>query len=224
MRLQEKNFMNARILMGIVLIFAVQNVGGQIAEPIKSPTVSTDRATNESVSSDELAVYAAILDSLSQLNANSHLLISDKTSTFSCGESTGNGLSIAGCNGLRNSTETPSDRMAIVARDLPDLQKDTLREFLNANQQYVSIAHRISSSADYYIFNDREIPKDWKYSFLVYLSRVGFNHEHTEALVNVGGFSYADSNLSEGHYVVLRKLAGKWKLGGTSVVWKLAGN
>lgn len=216
--------MYARILMGIALIFAVQNVGGQITELTKSPAKSTDRATNESVSSDELAVYAAILDSLSQLNANSHLLIADKTSTFACGESTGNGLSIAGCNGLRNSTETPSDRIAIVARDLPELQKDTLSEFLNANQQYVSITHKIPSSADYYLFNERDIPKDWKYSFLVYLSRVGFNREHTEALVNVGLFSYANSSLSEGHYVELQKLAGKWKLGGTSVVWKLAAN
>jgi hypothetical protein len=113
--------------------------------------------------------------------------------------------------------------MAIVARDLPDLQRDTFGEFLKANQKYVSITHKIPSSADYYLFNDREMPKDWKYSFLVYLSRVGFNHEHSEALVNVGVFSYADSSLSEGHYVALRKLAGKWTLGGTSVVWKLAG-
>ena len=213
--------MYARILMGAALIFAVQNVCGQITEPIKP---STDRATNKTASSDELAVYAAILDSLSQLNPNSHFLIADKTSTFTCGESTGNGLSIAGCNGLRNSNETPSDRMVIVARDLPELQKEMLGEFLNANQQYVSITHKIPSSANYYLFNDREKPKDWKYSFLVYLSRVGFNRERTEALLNVGIFSYADSNLSEGHYVVLRKIAGKWTLGETSVVWKLAAN
>jgi hypothetical protein len=213
--------MYARILIGVVLIFAVQNVCGQIAEPSKS---SPDKATSETASSDELVVYAAILDSLSQLKADSHFLIADKTSTFTCGESTGNGLAIAGCNGLRNSNETPSDRMAIVKRDLPELQKDTLREFLNANQQYVSITHKIPSSANYYLFNDPEKPKDWKYSFLVYLSRVGFNREHTEALVNVGIFSYADSSLSEGHYLVLRKAAGKWTLGGTSVVWKLSGN
>jgi len=114
--------------------------------------------------------------------------------------------------------------MAIVKRDLPELQKDTLREFLNANQQYASITHRISSSANYYLFNDAEKPKDWKYSFLVYLSRVGFNRGHTEALVNIGVFSYANSSLSEGHYVELQKVAGKWKVGGTSVVWKLAAN
>jgi hypothetical protein len=111
-----------------------------------------------------------------------------------------------------------------VTRDLPELQKDTLREFLDANQQCVSITHKIPSNADYYLFNDSELPKAWKYSFLLYLSRVGFNREHTEALVNVGRFSYGDSNLSEGHYVVLRKLAGKWTLGGTSAVWKLMAN
>jgi hypothetical protein len=213
--------MYSHILMGAVLMFAAQNVRGQSAEPSRS---STDRATNEAASSDELVVYAAILDSLGRVDANSRFLIADKTSTFSCGESTGNGLSIAGCNGLRNSNETPSDRMAIVTRDLRGLQKDTLREFLSANQQCVSITHKIPSDADYHLFNDPEIPKAWKYSLLVYLSRVGFNREHTEALVNLGLFSYADRNLSEGHYVVLRKLAGKWVLGETSAVWKLTAN
>jgi hypothetical protein len=210
------------ILMGAALVFAARSASGQIAEPAKS---HSDRATKSmTASSDELVVYATILDSLSQLNVNSHLLIAEKTLTFACGGSTGNGLSIAGCNGLRNSTETPSDRMAIVARDLPDLKKDTLREFLNANQHCVFVPHKIPSSADYYLFSDLARPKEWKYSFLVYLSRVGFNLQHTEALVNVGVFSYSDSNLSEGHYVVLRKLAGKWTLGGTSAVWKLTPN
>jgi hypothetical protein len=213
--------MHARILMGIMLVFAVQTAYGQVSEPVKS---SADRPASETVSPDEMLVYAAILDSQSRINANGHFLIADKTSTFSCGEPTGNGFSIGGCNGLRDTSETPSDRMVIVARDLPELQKDTLREFANANQQYALITHKIPSSADYYLFNDREMPKDWKYSFLLYLSRVGFNREHTEALVNVGLFSYADSSLSEGHYLALRKLAGKWTLGGTSAVWKLAAN
>lgn len=189
-----------------------------------SPMVAQPRAIAETASPDELEVYAAILDSLSSHDANSHFLIADKTSTFSCGEANGNGLSIDGCNGLRTSNETPSDRVAIVRRDLPELHEDTLNEFLVANQQFVSIAHKIPSNADYFLFNDPEIPKSWKYSFLVYLSRVGFNPEHTEALVNLGLFSASDSTLSEGHYVELHKIGGQWKLGRTSAVWKLAAN
>lgn len=204
-----------------VKAFALKAGAAMFMSVCFSASVAQAGTAGEKASSDELVVYAAILDSLSKLDANSHFLIADKTSTFACGEADGNGLSVGGCNGLRTSNETPADRLAIVVRDLPELRKNTLGEFLSVNQQCASIAHKIPSSADYHLFNDSDIPKTWKYSFLVYLSRVGFNPEHTEALVNVGLFSYADGNLSEGYYVVLRKLAGKWTLGGTSAVWKL---
>jgi len=213
--------MYAQMLIVAVLVCAVQNMYGQIPGRIKTSENSSSQTT---VNFDELVVYATILDSMSESNANSHFLIADKTLTFACGEGDGNGLSIAGCNGLRSSTESPIERMAILARDLPNLQKDVLSAFVTANQKYATILHNIPSRSDYFLFNDSAKPKDWTYSFLVYLSRVAFNQEHTEALVNVGVFSYMDSQLSEGHYVVLRKLAGKWKIGETSVVWKLSGN
>jgi len=85
--------------------------------------------------------------------------------------------------------------MVIVTRDLPELQKDTLREFHNANQQCVSITHKIPSNADYYLVSTTwKSPKAWKYSFPCISVTSRINREHTEALVNVGLFSYADSN------------------------------
>lgn len=182
------------------------------------------QAASQETSPDELAVYAAVLDSSPHLVKGSHLLIANKTSTFGCDESDSNGLSIGGCNGLRNSGETPADRMSIVLRDLPVLQKSTVEEFQRTNQHYVSLHHNLPAQSDYYFFNDPGIPKSWKYSFLVYFSRVGFNPEHTQALVNVGLFSATDANQSEGYYLVLSKSDGKWLLGGTSAVWKLNPN
>jgi hypothetical protein len=183
--------------------------------------VALAQRSAEAINSDELAVYAAILDSPENFSEDSRILIADKTSTFACGETTENGLSVGGCNGLRGSSETPSERMAIVLKDITGLKKDTVDEFVRTNQKCVSITRNIPSKMDYYLFNDPGIPKSWKYSFLVYFSRVGFNSEHIEALVNVGSFSSVDAKLSEGHYVVLHNLAGKWALGESSAVWKL---
>jgi hypothetical protein len=179
------------------------------------------QAANLEASSDELAVYAAVTDSLSKVDKATKLLIADKTSTFACDESNCNKLSVGGCNGLRDSNETPSSRIAIVLRDLPVLKENTAAEFERVNQQCASIKHRIPSQSDYYLFNDLEIPKTWRYSFLVYFSRVGFNFDHTQALLNVGLFSATDANQSKGYYLALQKSDRKWLLGGTSAVWKL---
>lgn len=176
---------------------------------------------SETLSSDELAVYAAILDSSPKLGKSSRALIADTTSTFGCDDSACNGLSIAGCNGLRDQGESPSDRMTVVQRDLQELQTATIMSFEEANQKCVSINTSIPASAKYHLFNDPDIPKDWKYSFLVYFSRVGFNSEHTQALINVGLFSATNGNESEGQYLLLTKKDGKWTFDGSSAVWKL---
>jgi hypothetical protein len=114
--------------------FALKAGAAMLMSVCFSASVAQAGTADEKASSDELVVYAAILDSLSRLDANSHFLIADKTSTFACGETDGNGLSVGGCNGLRTSNETPTDRLAIVMRDLPELRKNTLGEFLSVNQ------------------------------------------------------------------------------------------
>lgn len=180
-------------------------------------------ASSGTLSSDELAVYAAILDSSPKLGKSSRALVADTTSTFACNESICNGLSVGGCNGLRGQGESPSERMAVVERDLNGLQSTTIASFGEVNQKCVSIHDKIPAISKYYLFNESDIPKDWKYSFLVYFSRVGFNPEHTQALVNVGLFSATNANDSEGLYLILNKANEKWILGDSSAVWKLTG-
>lgn len=175
------------------------------------------------VSSDELAVYATVLSSSEKLGKSSRPLIADTTSTFACGHTSFcNALSMGNCNGLRSVDESPSDRLAIVKRDLPDLQKSTSASFEEENQACASIPDRIPATFQYYLFNDPGIPKTWKYSYLVYFSRVGFNQAHTQALVNVGLFSATNASDSEGKYLILNKVSGKWVLGDSSTIWQLS--
>jgi hypothetical protein len=170
---------------------------------------------------DELAVYAAVLDSSEKLGPTSRPLIADTTSTFACATTICNGFSMGGCNGLRTANETPSERLATVKRDIPDLQADTVSSFEQQNQKCISVRHDIPTTAGYHLFNDADIPKTWKYSFLVYFSRVGFNPQHTQALVNVGRMSATNAKDSGGEYLILNKKSGKWVLGEGSPVWEL---
>jgi hypothetical protein len=175
-----------------------------------------------SVSAEELLVYAAVLDSLPKLGSSSRPLIADKTSTFACDETICNGFTIGSCNGLRGDNETPSERMAVVKHDLPELQLNTISSFIEQNGKCASITGRIPTFSNYHLFSDREIPKSWKYSYIVYFSRVAFNPEHTQALLNVGLMSVTNASDSKGRYVVLKNISGKWVLGEGSAMWQLS--
>lgn len=179
-------------------------------------------ANSASVSNEELLVYAVVLDSSPKLGIASRPLIAGSTSTFSCDETICNGFLIGSCNGLRGKDETPSERMAIVLRDLPELQKETISNFVEQNEKCASITDKIPTSSNYHLFSDRDRPKTWKYSYLVYFSRVAFNPEHTQALLNVGLISATNASDSKGRYIVLKKISGKWVLGEGSAVWQLS--
>jgi hypothetical protein len=179
-------------------------------------------ANSTSVSAEELWVYAAVLDSLPTLGTSSRPLIADSTSTFACDEGICNGFMIGSCNGLRSYNETPSERMAVVKRDLPELQMNTITSFVEQNGKCASITGKIPTLSNYHLLSDRDIPKTWKYSYLVYFSRVAFNSEHTQALLNVGLMSATNVSDSKGRYIVLKKISGKWVLGKGSAVWQLS--
>ncbi len=168
-----------------------------------------------------MAVYGAILDWIGTPGGHERILIAESTSTFACGGTICNGFSMGGCNGLRLAGESPAQQLQIVKRDIPLLRLETLDSFEKRNQQCASIRGPIPTSADYRYLNDPGIPKDWKYTYLVYVSRVGFNADRAQALVDLSTFSAADGTKSGGAYVSLSKLSGKWEVGGTSAVWRL---
>ena len=78
--------------------------------------------------SEEYKVMASAIDGYRQARVALHPIVADRTSTFECG-SVCNGMVMGGCNGLRGKDETPADRLAIVKRDLPELEKTTLIRF-----------------------------------------------------------------------------------------------
>jgi hypothetical protein len=194
---------------GAIAFISISNLGAQSSTG--SPAVS----------SEEIAIYATVLDTLPWLGPSSRPLIADSTSTFSCSKASCNGFLMGSCDGLRNEGETIADRMSLVKRDIPVLQAATASNFVGLNQACASIKSKIPTAADYRLFSDQKIPENWKYSYLVYFSRVGFNAEHTQALVYVGLVSSTNSKNSGGNHFILKMSSGKWILGEGSSFWQM---
>jgi hypothetical protein len=207
MKMTSRHF--ALFVLGSLLLLFLPQAGGQ------------DPAPPAAVTSEELAVYAVVLDSLPGLGKGTRVLIADSTSTFACDQTICNGFSMGGCNGLRGAGESPTERLAIVKRDLPDIGAGTISSFQERNQRCVAIHDQIPTASDYRYLNDPDIPNNWKNAYIAYFSRVGFNAEHSQALINVVLFSATDAKLSGGRYLMLQMVDGKWVLGGTSAVWAL---
>jgi hypothetical protein len=200
----------------LILIFAAFTLS------IANYFCAQSSANSTSVSNEELSIYAAVLDTSPNLGPSNRPFIADSTSTFSCNKTSCNGFLLGNCNGMRSEGETISDRISKVKRDIPVLQESTISSFIEQNQKCAKIDSKIPTASNYHMFSDSEISKDWKYSYLVYFSRVGFNPGHTQALLYVGLVSATDPKDSKGAHFILTKISSKWVLGESSSVWQMA--
>jgi hypothetical protein len=198
------------VVLALCLCFAA--VGQQAPDPALA------------VSSDEYDVFGAAIDFFAQTNVSAHPLVADHTSTFECSSGC-NGLSMAGCNGLRGGNEeSPSERLKIVKDDLPDLESTTILDFKTKNRSCVELADKIPAKSKYFLLNldhAAKLPPGWEIPDFFYLSRVAFNTRHSQALVHVSFMSGSDAKYSGGKYFLFIKTEQGWKLKGTSAVWQL---
>jgi hypothetical protein len=202
--------------ISLVLIFAAFTLS------MANYLCAQSSANSTSVSKEELSIYAVVLDTSPNLGPSSRPFIADSTSTFSCDKTSCNGFLLGSCNGMRSEGESISLRMSYVKRDIPVLQESTISSFIEQNQKCAKIDSKIPTASNYHLFSDPAIPKEWKYSYLVYFSRVGFNSDHTQALLYVGLVSATDPKNSLGRHFILTKIAGKWMLGEGSSIWQMA--
>ncbi|MGB7984147.1 MAG: hypothetical protein WCF54_03210 [Terracidiphilus sp.] len=200
----------------LILVFAA------LLFPTPNHLDAQSPANSTSVSNEELSIYAIVLDTSPKLGSSSRPFIADSTSTFSCDKTSCNGFLMGSCNGMRSEGETISDRISYVKHDISVLQETTISSFIEQNKQCAKIDSKIPTASNYHMFNDKEIPNDWKYSYIVYFSRVGFNSDHTQALLYIGLVSATDPKNSKGAHFILTKISGKWVLGDSSSIWQMA--
>jgi hypothetical protein len=180
-------------------------------------------SAESTLTASEYEVLAAVIDFFRTEDIASHPMIANRTSTFECG-SPHNGMSMGGCNGLQGSGETPQQRMQIVQRDLPNLQPSVIADFMAKNNKTAWIDAKLPTKRQYVMFglaHADPMPSGWEHPDFFYFSRVGFNTEHTQALVHVSFMSGTNASNSGGKYVLFTKANGEWKRDGSSAVWEL---
>jgi len=172
-------------------------------------------------SKEEYKVYAAAIDAFQKAGLASHPVIADRTSTFEC-DSGCNGLTIDGCNGLRNKNETAAARLEIVQRDLRELEGRTISDFESKNQRCSQIENKIPAESQYLLLGQssgKQLPAGWEHPDLFYFSRVAVHGD--QALVHISFMSGTNPSDSGGKYFLFSKETGKWMPNGSSHVWKL---
>ncbi len=180
-------------------------------------------SSESTLTAGDYEVFAAVIDFFGTNNIASHPMIANRTSTFECG-SPHNGVSMGGCNGLQSSGESPQERMQIVQRDLTHLQPTTVADFMAKNNRTVWIDAKLPTKRKYVMFglaHADSMPSGWEHPDFFYFSRVGFNAEHTQALVHVSLCPARTPSNSGGKYVLFTKVKGRWRRDGSSAVWEL---
>jgi hypothetical protein len=178
------------------------------------------------VSNAELAVYAAVLNELSKNGSVHHPLIANRTSSFDC-QNICNGMEIAGCSGMRASTETPKEVLSRVKEEINSLSSPILLQFETKNQTCAAIGQGLPTKTKHHLFSliDLEvnglIPKEWTHPDYLYFSRVAFDKAGRQALVYLGLMSGSDGTKSAGLYIQLNKVGVEWKMDSTVSVWTL---
>ena len=187
------------------------------------PCASLAQQTTSNLSPDEYAVMGTMLDGFREAGRASHPIVADYTSTFDC-ELICNGMKVGHCNGLALNDETPGERLTIVKRDMPDVDESTISDFKAKNRHCSQISNKLSSASPYFLFgrdHAEKLPSGWEHADLFYFSRVGFNPQRTQALINVSFYSGTDAANTGGKYFVLTKQNGKWVPKKSSMVWQM---
>ncbi|MGB8890030.1 MAG: hypothetical protein WCC87_25125 [Candidatus Korobacteraceae bacterium] len=179
--------------------------------------------THKDLSTEESVVMGVMVDGFRDGGRASHPIVADYTSTYDCAAIC-NGMKIGRCNGLANNDETPAERLAIVKRDMPDVEQATLSDFEAKNLHCSKIRDKPPSQSPSFLFGEEhaeKLPSGWEHADFFYFSRVGFNAQGTQALINVSFMSGTNSGNSGGKYFLLFKEAGKWVPKESSVVWQM---
>jgi hypothetical protein len=171
--------------------------------------LASAQAPNRSaVSEDDYRVYNAVLDLMQFPKNDVHVVISDATLNFKCGGESGNPTLANGCSFLAIPPDTADQIRELLRKKWPDLAKSTWADFQEKNNEGAKLTdsfvtpwkHRLVG-AD--IHDDGA--KEWDSPDMeLFLSRVGFNVQKSEAVVYVLSFSYMDQVPTGGDYFLFR--------------------
>ncbi|MGD0096175.1 MAG: hypothetical protein ABSB60_06745 [Terracidiphilus sp.] len=169
-------------------------------------------------SSDENSVYEAVLGLMDHFPIDDpHVAIFGVTLNSKCGEEA-NPLPLAnGCSFLWIKPGTAKDVKKLLHEEWADFDNSTWDDFEAKNASSVRLQEPITTPWKHKLVFPEDGPsKDLNSPNLtIFLSRVGYNHKKTEAVVYVLIFSYMDQVDTAGDYFLFRiDKTGHWEPNG----------
>jgi hypothetical protein len=182
---------------------------------LASSASSTARSNRDAVlDREEYAVYSALISQRFIKNETRLIVITNPT-----------------CCDI---SEVTRENLNLSVNQLLPFSQDTLESLRQRNKETKHLQGAFKLAVPYQIVDYNKIKKlfepgmfedEWKTFYRWYprsngyitLSRVGFNRDGDEALVNTGWMSGALSG--EGHYFLLSKKAGKWQVQRAAATW-----
>lgn len=160
------------------------------------------------VSSDEYAVYQAVLDTYQFPKTDAHVILFNRTIKFGCGEQPA-GIPLShGCSFMAMYPNTPADIWTMLNSNWAHLPKSAWDSFEKQNSANASLGDRFQTSWSHMLGGEGLQAKggdEWKSpNFELFFSRVGFNPDKTDAIVYVLLLSHADNVSTSGEYFRLR--------------------
>jgi hypothetical protein len=166
----------------------------------------------------EYRVYEAVFDLMDGIpKKDPHVTIFDVTLNSKCGEGD-NSLPLAnGCSFLWMKPDNANSVKQLLREEWSDMDDSTWTDFETKNVASVRLREPIVTPWKHKLIGPGDAAeKDWESpDMYVYLSRVGFNKQTTEATVYVLIFSYMDQVPTGGDYFLFRKtMSGAWNFAG----------
>lgn len=178
----------------------------------------------QKVAHQEYAVYDAAIGRWT-VGEHGYVMIGDFTSSFQCGANSENGFQLGGCDGLRTSSETPSQAIDSVRGSLGGIRESTIADFLRKNTREFPLQREFILPFKYFLFGRNTVvgpapsKEEGSPDFAFYLSRVGFSKDSKQALVFVNHINWTNRRLSGGDYVLLEVRKNRWAVGAARKFW-----
>ncbi len=177
-----------------------------LAAPVAAHLARTTQSV--ATSDDEFAVYNAVMSLMQFPKKNVRVTIYDTTLNFKCGEESGNPTLANGCSFLAMPPTTPDEIESMLRQQCPDLSRSAWADFVAKNQASVTLKDSFVAPWQHRLVG-KDIAddgaKEWASPDLtLFVSRIGFDGNRTEAIVYFLSFSYMQHVTTGGDYFVLR--------------------
>lgn len=180
---------------------------------------------------DEMAVLGQMIATTHVKGGEKWFLVANDTANLRCDAK--HMIDVGGCNGgMRSKSQTPEEVMGWVKESFPGAGPDLLADFRSKNDFPATVSRPFPIEVRQTLWGRKD--KDWGVvggepmkkdlgapDYLITVSRVGFNTDHSEALAYLGAMSWKDPKLSGGEYIYAHKVEGKWAVEKVAPTWHL---